>query len=51
MSSIAAEKYIREHPTDENGITALKRAAEEGDVEKVQMLAPLQHGMKITERD
>ena len=33
-------------PTDENGVTALMRAAERGDAEMVKLLAPLQKGAK-----
>ena len=35
-----------EDPTDENGATALMRAATRGDVEMVELLAPLQKGLK-----
>ena len=35
-----------EDPTDENGVTALMRAAARGDAEMVELLAPLQKGMK-----
>ena len=33
-------------PTDENGITALMRAAARGDAEMVELLVPLQKGAK-----
>ncbi|KWX14798.1 Protein 21.1 [Giardia duodenalis assemblage B] len=33
-------------PTDENGVTALMRAADRGDTEMVELLAPLQKGLK-----
>lgn len=36
----------QEDPTDENGITALMRAADRGDAEMVELLAPLQKGAK-----
>ena len=32
-------------PTDENGITALMRAAARGDAEMVELLIPLQKGI------
>ena len=35
-----------EDPTDENGVTALMRAAARGDAEMVELLAPLQEGAK-----
>ena len=35
-----------EDPTDENGVTALMRAATRGDAEMVELLAPLQKGLK-----
>ena len=35
-----------EDPTDENGVTALMRAAARGDAEMVRLLAPLQKGAK-----
>ena len=35
-----------EDPTDENGVTALMRAAARGDAEMVDLLAPLQKGAK-----
>lgn len=35
-----------ENPTDENGITALMRAATDRDAEMVELLIPLQKGMK-----
>ena len=35
-----------EDPTDENNVTALMRAAARGDAEMVELLAPLQKGMK-----
>ncbi|ESU40507.1 Atp-dependent protease subunit [Giardia duodenalis] len=35
-----------EDPTDENGVTALMRAAARGDAEMVELLAPLQKGAK-----
>ena len=39
-----------EDPTDENGVTALMRAAARGDAEMVELLAPLQKGMKDKDR-
>ncbi|KWX11397.1 Cytochrome p450(bm-3) / nadph-cytochrome p450 reductase/ pre-mRNA splicing helicase BRR2 [Giardia duodenalis assemblage B] len=43
-----ATKIIIPHedPRDENGVTALMRAAARGDTEMVKLLAPLQKGMK-----
>ncbi|ESU40343.1 Atp-dependent protease subunit [Giardia duodenalis] len=35
-----------ENPTDENGVTALMRAAARGDAEMVELLIPLQKGTK-----
>ena len=43
-----AAKTIMPHedPTDENGVTALMRAAARGDAEMVELLIPIQKGMK-----
>ena len=45
---IEAAKVIVPHedPTDENGVTALMRAAARGDAEMVELLIPLQKGLK-----
>ena len=40
-----------EDPTDENGVTALMRAAVRGDAEMVELLVPLQKGMKDKDRN
>ncbi|ESU40071.1 CH-TOG protein [Giardia duodenalis] len=48
----AAEIIIpHEDPTDENGVTALMRAAARGDAEMVELLAPLQKGAKNKEEN
>ena len=43
-----ATKTVIPHddPTDENGVTALMRAAARGDPEMVRLLIPIQKGMK-----
>ncbi|ESU44293.1 Serine/threonine protein kinase [Giardia duodenalis] len=48
-----AAKIIIPHddPTDENGVTALMRAAARGDVEIVELLIPIQKEMKDTDGD
>ena len=35
-----------EDPTDEDGVTALMRAAARGDIEMVELLIPIQKGAK-----
>ena len=40
-----------EDPTDENGVTALMRAAERGDVEMVKLLIPIQKEMRDKDGD
>ena len=48
----AAKTIIpHEDPTDENGTTALMRAADRGDAEMVELLAPLQKGAKDKDGD